>query len=152
MANNKKPRKRHIPRRNILPMTIRHNAQSEQTLQLVPHTELMKFREGVGDEIGWNTITARLNVGLVAAYQADFDPEYYLLMDSLKAIVNVRERFLNTGRWGLSGNDLKSIGDGLVATDNLQLSITRKQLSKAIDYVFKNAGALDDVSNLYVQI
>ena len=112
----------------------------------------MKFREGVGDEIGWNTITARLNVGLVAAYQADFDPEYLLLMDSLKAIVNVRERFLNTGRWGLSGDDLKSIGDGLVATDNLQLSITRKQLSKAIDYVFKNAGALDDVSNLYVQI
>ena len=133
-------------------MTIRHNAQSEQTLQLVPHTELMKFREGVGDEIGWNTITARLNVGLVAAYQADYDSEYYLLMDSLKAIVNVRERFLNTGRWGLSGDDLKSIGDGLVATDNLQLSITRKQLSKAIDYVFKNAGALDDVSNVYVQI
>jgi hypothetical protein len=28
----------------------------------------------------------------------------------------------------------------------------KKQLSKAIDYVFKNAGALDDVSNLYVQI
>lgn len=152
MANNKKPRKRHIPRRNILPMTIRHNAQSEQTLQLVPHTELMKFREGIGDEIGWNTITARLNVGLVAAYQADFDPEYFLLMGSLKAIVNVRERFLKTGRWGLSGDDLKSIGDGLVATDNLQLSITRKQLSKAIDYVFKNAGALDEESNFYVQI
>jgi len=152
MANNKKPRKRHIPRRNILPMTIRHNSQSEQTLQLVPHTELMKFREGIGDEIGWNTITARLNVGLVAAYQSDYDPEYLLLMDSLKAIVNVRERFLNTGRWGLSGDDLKSIGDGLVATDNLQLSITRKQLSKAIDYVFKNAGALDETSNFYVQI
>ena len=112
----------------------------------------MKFREGVGDEIGWNTITARLNVGLVAAYQADYDPEYLLLMDSLKAIVNVRERFLNTGRWGLSGDDLKSIGDGLVATDNLQLSITRKQLSKAIDYVFKNACALDETSNFYVQI
>jgi hypothetical protein len=137
MPSNKKPRKKKAERNIGVPMTIRHSAESETALQLVPHLELMKMREGAGDEGSWHTITARLNIGITAAYDNDYPTESF--RKALDAIINVQERHKNTGRWGLSGQDYKEIGQGLVDTDTLQLSLTRKQFSKAVKYVFNNA-------------
>ena len=137
MPSNKKPRKKKAERDISVPMTIRHCAESETALQLVPHTELMKMREGVGDEGSWHTITARLNIGITAAYENDYPQESF--RSALDAIINVQKRHKNTGRWGLSGQDYREIGQGLVDTDTLQLSLTRKQFSNAVKYVFKNA-------------
>jgi len=137
MPANKKPRKpkKYIPR--MLPMTIRHNDEAERSLQLTPHSELLKLREGYGDEGSWNTIVARLNVGLVAA-NADGKPDQAKqIRVGLDAMLKVQARFDKTGKWGLSGSDLKEVGDGLVLTDNLQLSLTRKQFAQAINYVFQ---------------
>lgn len=39
----------------------------------------------------------------------------------------------------LSGQDYKEIGLGLGDTDSAQLSLTRKQFAKAIEYVFEKA-------------
>ena len=137
MPLNKKPRKKKAERDIGVPMTIRHSAESETALQLVPHTELMKMREGVGDEGSWHTITARLNIGITAAYDNDYPTESF--RSALDAIINVQERYKKTGRWGLSGQDYRDIGQGLVDTDTVQLSLTRKQFSKAVKYVFNNA-------------
>ena len=137
MPSNKKPRKKKAERDISVPMTIRHCAESETALQLVPHTELMKMREGVGDEGSWHTITARLNIGITAAYDNDYPTESF--RSALDAIINVQERYKKTGRWGLSGQDYRDIGQGLVDTDTVQLSLTRKQFSKAVKYVFNNA-------------
>jgi hypothetical protein len=137
MPSNKKPRKprKYIPK--VLPLTIRHNAEAETALQLGPHSELMKLREGYGDEGSWNTIVARLNIGLVAA-NADGKPEQAKqIRIGLDAMLKVQERFDKSGKYGLSGQELRNIGDGLVLTDNLQLSLTRKQFAQAIDYVFQ---------------
>ena len=139
MPANKKPRKakKYIPR--TLPLTIRHNAESETALQLAPHAELMKLREGYGDEFSWNTIVARLNIGLVAA-NADNKPDIAKeIRIGLDAMIKVQTRCDRTGKWGLSGSDLRQVGDGLVLTDNLQLSLTRKQFAQAIDYVWQHA-------------
>ena len=70
MPVNKKPRKtrKYVPK--TIPLTIRHSEETETALQLAPHAELMKLREGYGDEGSWNTIVARLNIGLVAANAA----------------------------------------------------------------------------------
>lgn len=119
-------------------MTIRHSAEDDTSLQLVPHMELMKFREGMADEQSWHTITARLNVGLTAAWQNDLEMDVF--RRGLDAIVNVRERFKKSGRWVLTGDDYRDIGEALTETDNLQLSMTRKQFAKSIEYVFANAG------------
>lgn len=54
-------------------------------------------------------------------------------------MLKVKARNEKTGKWALSGNDYKDIGAGLVETDNLQLSLTRKQFAEAIRYVFANA-------------
>lgn len=139
MPSNKKPRKpkKFVPK--TLPLTIRHNAESETALQLAPHAELMKLREGYGDEGSWNTIVARLNIGLVAANAAGKEDQAKDIRIGLDAMLKVQARFDKSGKWGLSGSDLKQIGDGLVLTDNLQLSLTRKQFAQAIDYVWQHA-------------
>ena len=139
MPSNKKPRKprKYIPK--TLPLTIRHNEESETALQLAPHAELMKLREGYGDEGSWNTIVARLNIGLVAANDAGKQDDAKEIRIGLDAMLKVQTRFDKSGKWGLSGSDLKQVGDGLVLTDNLQLSLTRKQFAQAIDYVWQHA-------------
>jgi hypothetical protein len=137
MPSNKKPRKKQARRPLILPMTIRHSAEADTELQLAPHAELMKLREGYGDEGSWHTLVCRLNVGLTVAWQNNLDNN--VMRKGLDAMINVRERHNKSGKWGLSGDDLREVGDALIATDNLQLSLTRKQLNKAIEYVYKEA-------------
>jgi hypothetical protein len=139
MPSNKKPRKpkKFVPK--TLPLTIRHNAESERALQLAPHSELMKLREGYGDIESWHTIVARLNIGLVAANAAGKEDQAKDIRIGLDAMLKVQARFDKSGKWGLSGSDLREVGDGLVLTDNLQLSLTRKQFAQAIDYVWQHA-------------
>jgi hypothetical protein len=139
MPSNKKPRKpkKFVPK--TLPLTIRHNAESETALQLAPHAELMKLREGYGDIESWHTIVARLNIGLVAANAAGKEDQAKDIRIGLDAMLKVQARFDKSGKWGLSGSDLREVGDALVLTDNLQLSLTRKQFAKAIDYVWQHA-------------
>jgi hypothetical protein len=137
MPSNKKPRKKQVKKPLILPMTIRHSAEADTELQLAPHAELMKLREGYGDEGSWHTLVCRLNVGLTVAWQNNLDNN--VIRKGLDAMINVRNRHAKSGQWGLSGSDLREVGDALVATDNLQLSLTRKQLNKAIEYVYKEA-------------
>jgi hypothetical protein len=139
MPANKKPRKpkKFVPK--TLPMTIRHNEEAETALQLAPHSELLKLREGYGDEFSWNTIVARLNIGLVAANAEGKEDQAKQIRTGLDAMLKVHARFEKAGKWGVSGSDLREIGDGLVLTDNLQLSLTRKQFAKAIDYVYQHA-------------
>jgi hypothetical protein len=139
MPSNKKPRKpkKFVPK--TLPLTIRHNAESETALQLAPHAELMKLREGYGGIESWHTIVARLNIGLVAANAAGKEDQAKDIRIGLDAMLKVQTRYDKTGKWGLSGSDLREIGDALVLTDNLQLSLTRKQFAQAIDYVWQHA-------------
>ena len=139
MPANKKPRKpkKFVPK--TLPMTIRHNEETETALQLAPHSELLKLREGYGDDSSWHTIVARLNVGLVAANAEGKEDQAKQIRTGLDAMLKVQARFEKSNKWGVSGSDLREIGDGLVLTDNLQLSLTRKQFAKAIDYVYQHA-------------
>lgn len=137
MPSNKKPRKKASIQPRSLPITIRHSEKSETALQLAPHAELMKFRNGIGDESGWHTLVARLNVGAVAAWQNNLPNAD--IKTGLDALLKIHARFDKLGKWGVSGNDLAEIGEALVQTDNLQLSLTRKQFAIAIRYVFEKA-------------
>ena len=137
MPNSKKPRKKSTSKPRSIPITIRHSEETDTALQLAPHAELMKFREGIGDEQGWHTLVARLNVGLVAAWQNNKPSND--IKQGLDAMLKIQGRHQRTGKWGVSGNDLAEIGEALVQTDNLQLSLTRKQFALAIRYVFEKA-------------
>jgi len=137
MPANKKPRKtrKYIPK--TLPLTIRHGEEAETALQLAPHAELLKFREGLATEESWHTIVARLNVGLVAIQQNRGQTK--AVEAGLKAMLKVKERNEKMGKWMLSGQDYKEIGMALGDTDSIQLSVSRRQFAQAIRYVFETA-------------
>ena len=136
MPSNKKPRKQQERRKLTIPIVFRQSSEAEIALQLVPHTELLKMREGIGDEESWNTLTCRLNIGVTAARQNGKD--YAAIDRGLDAMIRVWRRFEDTGRFGLSGDDLRDIGDGLVATDEIQLAVTRRKFNEAVEYVYKH--------------
>ena len=139
MAANKKPRKAYTRKPAGIPMTIRHDAESERELQLNPHVELLKLREGCADEGAWHTLVCRLNVGVTMAHQTHRKSEYLLAQAGLQAMREIWARYERTAKWGASGDNIKDIGEALVTTDNLQLSLTRRQLAEAIRYVDSTA-------------
>ena len=136
MANNKRPRKAHKPCSPRIPMTIRFNGEDERKLQLVPHQELAKLIAGDGDATSWHTITARLNTGLVLA-SAHFPDAAQTMAAALNAICDVRERFQRVGKYGVSGDEARMIGAGLVITDEMQLASTRRQMRDAVEFVYR---------------
>ena len=137
MPSNKKPRKAQAKRKLTIPIVFRQSAEVDTELQLVPHAELLKMRSGVGDEGSWNMITCRLNIGITACKQNG--KECSVIDRGLDAMINVWRRYENTGKFGLSGEDLRDIGDGLVATDEIQLAVTRRKFNDAVQYVYKHA-------------
>lgn len=136
MSRIKRPRnKAHKPCRPSIPMTIRFNSADELILQLVPHQELAKLIAGDGDAVSWNTITARLNLGMTLAAGL-FTGASQTMTASLNAICDVRDRFQRVGKYGVSGNEAQMIGAGLVMCDELQKNCTRRELRAAIEYVY----------------
>lgn len=140
MANSKKPRKRYIPKLPGIPVLFRFGQEDEQKLQMVPHAELLKLRNGLADAGTWHTIVCRLNIGMTIAHQGEQSDEAKQAMaESLQAMRDVWARHEKTAKWGASGDELKAIGDGLVLTDDLQKASTRRELRDAMNHVFKVA-------------
>lgn len=143
MAANKKPRKKRkytpLP---ALPIVFRHSDADETALQLAPHISLTNFRMGMATEPDWHTIAARLNVGSVAAHRNEQAEAYFTIEKSLDAIRAIRSRAERSGKWGITGDELKIIGESLVLTDELQKAITRREMAAVIDYVYQTAGVV----------
>lgn len=139
-GNSKKPRKQYKPRRAGLPVTIRFNAEDEQTLQMAPHTELLKLRTGVADSSAWHTIVCRLNIGQTIAHQKNHRDEVKDVMaTALQAMRSIWTRHEATAKWGATGDELNAIGDGLGVTDYLQQQTTRRDLRTAMNHVLQVA-------------
>lgn len=139
MAGNRKPRKAHKPKPHGIPMTIRHDAEAEMELQINPHLELLKLREGYGEEASWHTLTCRLNIGCTLAHQNKLRDAYLEIQVALQAMREIWARFERTAKFGVSGDELKAIGGSLVLTDDLQKTMTRRQLATAMRYVNETA-------------
>ena len=136
MSRNKRPRKAHKPCAPRIPICFRFNGDDERKLQLVPHQELAKLISGDGDASSWHTLTARLNIGLVLA-SANFPDAAQTMAAALNSICDVRERFQRVGKYGVSGDEARMIGAGLVLTDEMQLASTRRQMRDAIEFVYR---------------
>lgn len=139
MAGNKKPRKAHRPKPAQLPVAYRFSSDDERTLQLIPHQELERLRTGEADESCWHTITCRLNIGMTLARRLYSADAVVTMAHALDAVCDVRDRFKRVAKWGLSGDEAKRIGAGLVLTDEMQKASTRRQMRDAINYVMKAA-------------
>lgn len=138
MPSNKKPRKPYRRKydKGTLPITIRHNAEANTALQLVPQTELDKLRDGTADQYTVNTLAFRLNWGYVMAGEYFDTPEARTAMEeALAAIRSVKARFERTGKYGCTGEEFNQLGDGLNLTDEMQKMTTRRQQTEALQIV-----------------
>lgn len=124
-----------MSRRSALasPILFAVDPNHNRNLKLIPHQELVELREGRGTETSWHTVTARLNFGAVLAMQHEFseDPKP-VLRRALDAVRSLKERYEDNGRYVLTGDELKAIGEGLTLTDDLQDATTRRHHRDAL--------------------
>ncbi|MEN9885550.1 MAG: hypothetical protein RL758_128 [Pseudomonadota bacterium] len=135
MPGNKKPRKAYRRKyaKGTLPITIRQSSEADTALQLVPHTELEKLRDGTADEYTANTMAFRLNWGYVMAGEVFDNPEVRADMElALAAIRSVKARHERTGKWGTTGPEFIQMGEGLKHTDAMQMAATRREQHEAL--------------------
>lgn len=141
MAGNKKPRKKHVPKPNLQsPMMFGIAPEGKQAMKLIPHTALDTFRTGSADEDKWHTVCARLNLAYVMAKSHEWGMD--LESDSraaLDAIVAVMERKNRIGKFGMTGDELKIIGQALNNADEMENCLTRKELYACYKEVMKAA-------------
>lgn len=138
MATNKKPRKKYRPKYppGQLPTTIRHSSEADIDLQLVPHLEVDKLRDGTADEFTVNTLAFRLNWGYVMAGEYFDTPEAKkTIEEALQAIRSVKKRFAEVGKYGSTGVEFQALGLGLKLTDEMQKMTTRREHRDALRIV-----------------
>lgn len=135
MPSSKKPRKAYRPKYGpgTLPVTIRHSSKADTSLQLVPHTELDKLRDGTADDYTFNTLAFRLNWGYVMAGEVFSEPEPRAITErGLDAIRSVKDRFERLGKYGVTGKEFVAMGDALNVTDEMQQRATRREQREAM--------------------
>lgn len=138
VPSSKKPKKKYRPKYapGTLPITIRHNNSDDTALQLVPHSELDKLRDGTADEYTVNTLAFRLNWGYVMAGEVFDAPEHRAATErDLAAIRAVKERHARTGKYGATGEEFHAMGDALNATNDMQEQATRREQRDAMRLV-----------------
>jgi hypothetical protein len=141
MAGNSKPRKKRTRRATpAIPVLIATDPEQNRNLKLIPHQELAEIREGRGTETSWHTVTARLNFGSVLAMRHEFseDPKP-VMRAALDAVRALKARHESSGRYVLTGDELRAIGAGLTMTDDLQDATTRRQHRDALRIVMAAA-------------
>lgn len=140
MPKSSKPKRAYRPKYQPgqLPVTIRHSAKADTMLQMVPHEELEKLRQGEADEFTVNTLAFRLNWGYVMAGEVFDNPEVRAVMETgLAAIRGVKERVDRLGKYGATGEEFRALGEALNFTDEMQKKATRREQHEALTAVYK---------------
>ncbi|AXW48147.1 hypothetical protein ACI2S5_08415 [Ralstonia nicotianae] len=121
-----------------LPSVIRFSRGAEVQLQLVPHVELEKLRDGTATEESWHTLAFRINVGQVLAQQyfAHVGDVLDAMARGVVAVAEVGKRFRRVGRFGCTGDEFRAIGAALTLTDDMQEATTRRQQLHATQTVY----------------
>ena len=111
-------------------MLYRVTPDQELNLKLIPHGHLTALFEGRGGEEEYLTVAFRVLVGGSLTVLADTAGEKTLEKEfdpAVDALISVGERYERLGKFGLNGDELKSLKSALILTDDLQDVSTRKQ-------------------------
>ncbi|WP_244832376.1 hypothetical protein [Caballeronia sp. TF1N1] len=126
---------------------LRIRKDQELDLQLVPHGHLHAMAEGRGDVSAFDTIVFRTLVGASLARLADDvgmrTMEAEVFMPALGSLISVGERYQRLGKFGLNGDELKSLKQALNLTDDLQAVSTRRQQLEMYQKVQNYVGGLE---------
>lgn len=141
MSHRRNKRGRPARETGALPIPFRFSQRSETQLQLVPHVELEKMRDGTATEDSWHTLAFRINVGQMLAQQQFRDQPDVLdaMARGVAAIAKVGKRFKRASRFGCTGDEFRAIGAAITLTDDMQEATTRRQKLQATQLVYSLA-------------
>ncbi|TMS58500.1 hypothetical protein MW7_007165 [Imbroritus primus] len=124
-----------------MPSLFRFSRNAELSLQLIPHSELEKLRDGTANEESWHTLAFRINVGAMLAAMYFAQDAQDAMTAAVAAVASVGKRYTATGRLGMSGDEFRAIGAGLNLTDEMQTTTTKRQQYLATRAVYSKATA-----------
>lgn len=122
-----------------LPLVFALPSEAKTNLKLPPHMALDALRIGQGDETAANTLAAAVNLGAVLS-RRECQEAQDVMNAGLRAVASVLERG-KSGKWGVTGDELRAIGEALSLSDDMQDQRTRAEMQAAIQTVFREAVA-----------
>lgn len=101
------------------------------------HIALDAIETGHGEITHRHTIAALLNIADVCAKRMVGVAEETLemIVQAKEAMVSVDKRYLRTGKWGFSGEEMIDIRAAITVSDELLRRVNSAVLSSAVDYV-----------------
>lgn len=143
MPTSKKPRKKYKKQPKLftnsgLPSVFGYSDSAERALMIIPHQELERLRTGTADESTWHTVTMRLNWGFFLACDHFCEDEpRQLMLDALNFMRSIEDRHNRLGKWGVSGDELLTIGRALNVIDEMQINTTRREQERSLNDLLK---------------
>ena len=121
-----------------MPKTMRYSSANELMLQLIPHQELEKLRDGTADESTWHTLTMRLDWGLFMAIDHfEDDVAKKSIREGLEALLAIKDRNSKLAKWGATGQEFHAIGLALNLTDEMQSRTTRREQDESLQAMLR---------------
>ena len=128
-------RSKYKPKRPIIPLVFGLSKKDADDLMLVPHQALEMIRIGQGNAQNWHDVAARINYG--ATWQERFNGAQQPFVDAMAALDSSFTRYKSTGRIILAGDEYKATAYALTLCDEMQQSMTRRELYQDMQTVFK---------------
>lgn len=136
MPTSSKPRKKYWPRAPVSADRIkafRFNADADYWLKSHPHQALESMRSGTATADDYNTVSLRIRWGdrMIEDHIIEAEPRE-IMRQGIAALVSVGERFDRIGRFGLNGEEFRLLGDALNLADELQSTLTRREMKQSL--------------------
>lgn len=129
MPRSSKPRKAYKPRAVAkLPLAFKLPEDITTRLMLEPQAALVALKHGTGELDHVLTLDSRMELGLINAKRFE-DPDLAAQVTRGKEVVAaIIERFKRTSRWGLNGDELRTLSTALNVCDAMHTAITRRDM------------------------
>ena len=136
MTTNKKPRKKYRPPQvAVIPGHIklfRFGKDSEMWLQHQPHQALESMRTGSATPEDYDALSLRILWAAQMVRDHIIDPEPLdIVTPALMALDAIGTRYDRIGKIGMTGEEFGQLGDALNLADQLQGTLTRKEMEQS---------------------
>lgn len=136
MPASKKPRKKYRPpQTDVRPGHIklfRFGRDSEMWLLHQPHQALESLRTGSATANDYESLSLRIlwAAQMVKDHIIESEP-LDIVTQALMALESIGKRHERTGKFGMSGEEFRLLGGGLELADQLQGTLTRKEMEQS---------------------
>lgn len=135
------------PSRQIsIPKIYRFSPGLEQQFKMLPHDYLTQLSQGDIQVNQYLTLVLRIFTGLGMAEHMSQESKaqcLHVLYYAMEALTSIGGRYRRLGRFGLSGDELQDLREGLNLVDALQDATTRKEQASTYQPFGDKVGSLD---------